>query len=561
MIALRNVSKCFKLYRTQRGRLMELLGLAQTHQPFWALRGIDLDVPPGKTVGIIGANGAGKSTLLKLICGTLLPTTGTIDVKGRVAALLELGMGFHQEFSGRQNIHVNGQLLGLSPEEIQALEPGIIEFSELGSFIDQPLRTYSSGMVVRLGFSIAAALEPDVLIVDEALSVGDARFSQKCIRRIRQFRDRGTTILFVSHDPAAVSSLCEEAILLHEGRMKSRGTPKEILEEYNSLLAAVGEGNVAMRTVRSADGDPTAPSRSGTFMALVTGLRLLNTEGTETEVYTPGDTLVVEIDVLFLAPVAAPTVGLLIKERLGLHLFGTNTALRRMDLGPCRAGESLRVRAEIPLRLGYGDYSLTVAVHEDETHLESCYEWTDNAAIFRIRHREKENWSGMVYHDAEMRAERTSTPGSPERWAETLEQLFPRPSGDLPVAEPDPPASPFLHGFSGPVERHGRAVRQLSQRATLLVPAGEQRTLSLRLETPAARQLRVRWIATEDVHEYNLPEGTSEIAVPLPQGWKHALAVCLLELPGAEEPELALHAGRIGQTTGSPAAQSAAEGV
>ncbi len=545
MISLRNVSKCFKLYRTQRGRLLELLGLQQAHQPFWALRDIDLDVPSGKTVGIVGANGAGKSTLLKLITGTLLPTTGTIEVQGRIAALLELGMGFHQEFTGRQNIHVNGQLLGLAPDEIQALESDIIGFSELGNFIDQPMRTYSSGMVVRLGFSIAAALNPDVLIVDEALSVGDARFSQKCIRRIREFREAGTTILFVSHDPVAVSSLCEEAVLLHEGHMRSRGRPKDILEEYNSLLASVGEGNVAMRTVRPASPGTNEPVRSGTFQALVTDLRLLNEKDRSTDVYTSGDTMLVELEVFFLVPVRSPTVGLLIKERLGLHLFGTNTALKGMDLGSYSAGESVRVRVEIPLRLGYGDYSLTVAVHEDETHLESCYEWTDNAAVFRVRQGEKEDWSGMVRHDTNLDFERTGPASGTAKWTAALEELFPDPPTALPVAEENVTASPFLHGFSQPVHRDSRTVRMLARQATLLVAASQGQALHLTLESARPERLCVRWLGASGQGEYDIAAGMNDVELPLPRQWKARLAVCLLEFLNTAEPDVALHAGSV----------------
>jgi len=230
MISLRQVSKVFRLYNNPTDRLMEWVLPVKRHQEFHALRDITLEIPKGRTIGLIGQNGAGKSTLLKLITGTLLPTYGTMEIRGRVAALLELGTGFHPEFTGRQNIYVNGQLLGMSREELVKLEPEIIAFTELGPFIDQPVRTYSSGMVLRLGFSIAAAMNPELLIIDEALSVGDARFSQKCIRRIREFRDEGTTILFVSHDPGAVTTLCDEAVLLERGAVRSRGLPKDILE-------------------------------------------------------------------------------------------------------------------------------------------------------------------------------------------------------------------------------------------------------------------------------------------------------------------------------------------
>ncbi|MCB2155286.1 ABC transporter ATP-binding protein [bacterium] len=443
MITIQNVSKKFRLYRRPADRMLEWAGFGPRHQEFWALRDIDLAVPNGRTFGIIGPNGAGKSTLLKLITGTLIPTTGSIDVQGRVAALLELGTGFHPEFTGRQNIWVNGQMLGLSADEIREHEREIIDFSELGGFIDQPIRTYSSGMIVRLGFSIAASVNPKVLIVDEALSVGDARFAQKCIRRIRRFREAGTTILFVSHDPSAVSTLCDEAILLEQGRVISRGLPSDVLDEYNALLASKGEGNVEMRIHRSHDSVDDGPRRSGTFQALVTRLSLLDSRGEPTEIFTPGSAMSLRMRVLFFAPVENPTVGFLIKNRLGLDVFGTNTALQDLQLGSFQPGESVEVTAEIPLELGEGEYTLTVAVHQDETHLEECYDWSDRFALFRVRSAEKNKWSGMVRLAPQLSAERSTSSAGDIRAA--LAEVFSE------VADPLLPGahvpSPFLRGF------------------------------------------------------------------------------------------------------------------
>ncbi|MCC6546019.1 ABC transporter ATP-binding protein [Candidatus Sumerlaeota bacterium] len=400
MISLSHVSKKFKLYRRPSDRLLEWGGLGKRHGEFLALRDINLTVSEGRTMGIVGMNGAGKSTLLKLITGTLLPTEGTIEIHGRVAALLELGTGFHPEFSGRQNIHVNGQLLGLAPEQVRALEPEIIAFSELGAFIDQPLRTYSSGMVVRLGFSIAASIQPEVLIIDEALSVGDARFSQKCIRRIKEFREQGTTILFVSHDPNAVMTLCDEAVLLNEGRIVGEGSPRDILEEYNALLAAKGSGNLEMRISRgSREEFSLAPRRHGSFEAFISGLRLIRANGAPSDVYTPTEVMRIQFRAHFQTPVESPTIGFMIKDRLGLNIYGTNSFLKSNQCGPFQTGDAIDVEISVPLRLAYGDYSITVAIHHDETHLDKCYEWTDNAAIFHIRHEGKPDWSGMVVLD------------------------------------------------------------------------------------------------------------------------------------------------------------------
>ncbi|MEO8377679.1 MAG: ABC transporter ATP-binding protein [Candidatus Sumerlaeota bacterium] len=400
MISLNHVSKKFKLYKRPSDRLLEWSGFGNRHGEFHALRDINMTVPEGRTMGIVGVNGAGKSTLLKLITGTLLPTEGTIEIRGRVAALLELGTGFHPEFTGRQNIHVNGQLLGLSPERVRELELEIIGFSELGGFIDQPLRTYSSGMVVRLGFSIAASVQPQVLIIDEALSVGDARFSQKCIRRIKEFREQGTTILFVSHDPNAVMTLCDEAILLNEGRIVGAGIPRDILEEYNALLAAKGSGNMEMRISRGSREDISlAVRRHGSFEAFISNLKLVRSNGSASDVYTPMETMKIQFRAHFQTAVEAPTIGFMIKDRLGLNLYGTNSFLKARACGPFAPGDAADIEIAVPLRLAYGDYSITVAIHHDETHLDKCYEWTDNAAIFHIRHEGKPDWSGMVVLD------------------------------------------------------------------------------------------------------------------------------------------------------------------
>ncbi|MCC5877381.1 MAG: ABC transporter ATP-binding protein [Candidatus Sumerlaeia bacterium] len=496
MITINNVSKKFKLYKRPANRLLELFGLGTHHDSFWALRNITLEVPRGRALGIVGQNGAGKSTLLKLITGTLLPTEGTIDVNGRVAALLELGTGFHMEFTGRQNIHVNGQILGMSPEELRKLEAEIIAFSELGPFIDQPLRTYSSGMVMRLGFSIAAALRPEILIVDEALSVGDARFSQKCTRRIREIREQGATILFVSHDPSAVSSLCDEAILLNKGTIQSLGTPRQVLEDYNALLASEGEGNRAMTVswVGKGDDRKDGARRSGTFQALISRLEVRNKSGTPCEVFRTGDLLRLYIRVLFLTPVENPTVGIGLRDRLGLDIFGTNTALHGIRPGRFESGEVATFEVEFPLRLGYGDYSISVAVHEDETHLESCFEWADNAAVFRVREVEKCPWSGLVHHEA------TFLPVSRDSGAETVSQALTPLFGDLPknldmTSEHSP--SPYLKGVEGLGEHDIRGPhRWLATEAWIVCrPVGEKVRFLVGLECrdgDSLRETRIR---------------------------------------------------------------------
>lgn len=237
--SLKNVSKCYKRYARPVDRLIELLlpGKSRCEQ-FWALRDINLEVAQGETLGIIGQNGSGKSTLLQIIAGTLTPTEGEVQVNGRVSALLELGSGFNPEFTGRQNVFFNGQILGLSVEEIEAKYDDITAFAEIGDFINQPVKTYSSGMVVRLAFAVVANTEPKILIVDEALAVGDAKFQFRCMKRIRQLKEQGVTILFVSHDSSSVKMLCQRAALMNYGRMLEIGNPKEVVNHYTALLSS-----------------------------------------------------------------------------------------------------------------------------------------------------------------------------------------------------------------------------------------------------------------------------------------------------------------------------------
>jgi len=238
-ITVTNLGKAYKQYPNRWSRLAEwvLPGSKPRHSLKWVMQGVSFSVQPGEAVGIIGINGAGKSTLLKMITGTTQPTTGSVHITGRIAALLELGMGFHPDFTGRQNAFMAGQLLGYSVEEIAHLMPDIEAFAEIGDYIDQPVRVYSSGMQMRLAFSVATAHRPDVLVVDEALSVGDAYFQHKSFDRIRAFRKQGTTLLIVSHDKAAIQSICDHAILLNGGKLAMAGQPEAVMDYYNAMLA------------------------------------------------------------------------------------------------------------------------------------------------------------------------------------------------------------------------------------------------------------------------------------------------------------------------------------
>jgi lipopolysaccharide transport system ATP-binding protein len=360
-------------------------------------------VASGESVGIIGLNGAGKSTLLKILTGTTQATDGQIQIEGRVAALLELGMGFHPDFSGRQNAMMAGQLMGLPAREMAVLMPEIEAFAEIGGYIDQPLRTYSTGMAVRLAFAVATAARPEILIVDETLSVGDAYFQHKCIRRIKEFQQAGTTILFVSHDPTAVKTLCDRALLLDAGRLIQDGPPDRVLDYYNALIAK-REANREILQAEAASGRTT--TRSGTFEARIAEVDLLDADGRPARAFTVGDPARVRARVEFASAVAAPTVGILIRDRVGNDVFGTNTFHVAPIAGTYEPGDEMTVDFAIDLNLGAGAYTVTVAVHSDATHLVHSYDWWDKVIGFQVVPGPEPSFIGTAWLPVRLQVER-----------------------------------------------------------------------------------------------------------------------------------------------------------
>jgi lipopolysaccharide transport system ATP-binding protein len=382
-IAVSHLGKSYRRYLRPWHRLGEWLsgGRMRRHQAFWALRAVTFSVAPGESVGVIGLNGAGKSTLLKILTGTTRPTEGEVRIEGRVAAMLELGLGFHPDFSGRQNAMIAGQLMGLSARDMQGLMPEVAAFAEIGGYLEQPVRTYSTGMAVRLAFSVATAARPDILIVDEALSVGDAYFQHKCIRRIKEFQAAGTTVLFVSHDPAAVKTLCGRALLLDQGRLIQDGPPDGVLDYYNAMIAK-REANQSILRAETADGRLT--TRSGTFQARVADVELLDAGGRPVRAFTVGDRARVRVQVEFSDPIVAPTIGILIRDRLGNDVFGTNSFHVAPIKEAYERGDTLRAEFEVSLNLGAGTYTLTVAVHSGAGHLVDNYDWWDKVIAFEM---------------------------------------------------------------------------------------------------------------------------------------------------------------------------------
>ena len=380
-LRVRDLGKAYKRYPHKWGRIAEWCGLGAHHTLTWVLRGVNIDVAAGEAVGIVGANGAGKSTLLKLIAGTVRPTTGTFEAGGRIAALLELGIGFHPEFTGRQNVHMSGHILGIPGEQIGSLMGEIESFAEIGDYIDQPVRTYSTGMQVRLAFSVASALRPDILVVDEALSVGDAYFQHKSFDRIRQFRDKGTTLFFVSHSPGAIKTLCDRAILLDHGVVVRDGDPDAVLDYYNALIAAQ-RAEYEIRQVELGTGRTV--TRSGTAEATIEAIELLS-HGQPSRTLRSRDKAVIRVTMTTRAAIPLLTAGILIRDRLGNDVFGTNTFHLGASRSRLAAGDTQTVEFSFPsLDLGPGSYSITVALHAGDQHTHANFDWWDRAMVFEV---------------------------------------------------------------------------------------------------------------------------------------------------------------------------------
>jgi len=381
-IVARGLGKKFKLYRHPLARLVEWVSMDRVvrHEASWALRGVSFEVGEGESIGIIGMNGAGKSTLLRLLTGTTQPSEGTFAVEGRVAALLELGLGIHPEFDGRRNAVLSCQLLGLDEAQIAAALPWIEEFSELEGHLDQPVRTYSTGMQVRLAFSVATAVRPDVLIVDEALSVGDAYFQHKSMSRIRSFQEQGTTLLFVTHDPAAVKALCQRAILLDRGTLLRDGRPDAVFDYYNAMIAQKERED----RIEQVEQSGRTATRSGSREAEIVAVELRGGDGEARQSFAVGETATLVCRLRANRAMPSPTVGFVIRDRLGNDVFGSNTFYLGIAHQPCAAGDELTATFAIELRLGSGSYSVTLALHTEHAHVDSSFDWWDRALVFQV---------------------------------------------------------------------------------------------------------------------------------------------------------------------------------
>lgn len=389
VLSVENVSKQYRIYDRPGDRLKESLsrGRLRRHREFWALRDVSFAIDKGTTVGIIGQNGCGKSTLLQIIAGTLAPTHGKVSHDGRIAALLELGAGFDPEFTGVENVYMNASLMGLSRRETTAIFPSIERFAEIGQFLHQPVKTYSSGMYVRLAFAIAANVEPDILIIDEALAVGDAVFQHRCLRRLKELHERGATVLFVSHDTAAVRALCERAILLSAGKMIADGLPANVLNDYQRIVMEREEAFEAGVEATEADAEAVTSAplhftyRHGDGSAEIIRAELCNTNLRRTEIVETGAPLIVRVTARFLRDVDEPVVGFLIRNRHGIHAYGTNSKEQQLQLGTVTRGKTISVEFAFNCWLGVDEYSVSFAVHSYDGQ---AYDWLDGSLFFRV---------------------------------------------------------------------------------------------------------------------------------------------------------------------------------
>ncbi len=415
-IKVDSLSKCYQIYDKPKDRLKQMLmrGRKQYFREFWALHNVSFEIKRGETVGIIGLNGSGKSTLLQMICGTLNPTAGNIEVKGRVAALLELGAGFNPEFTGRENVYLAASLYGLAIKEVDARFDAIAAFADVGDFIEQPVKTYSSGMFVRLAFAVIAHVDADVLVVDEALSVGDAYFVQKCMRFLRKFMEHGT-LLFCSHDTGAIVNLCTKAILLNKGQVSAIGTPKEVTELYLAALYENAQGDSQIShgdTVQDKVMPPESKYRDmridlinnsalrndieifkfetnqhgfGSGGAIITSVRLLDTDHIPLSWVVGGEDVVLEIHCRANKRLINPIVGFQFKDRLGQVIFSDNTYLAYQGKDLIVASDT-SLTAQFHFRLPIlptGDYSISSAIAEGTQEQHIQHHWMHDSLIIR----------------------------------------------------------------------------------------------------------------------------------------------------------------------------------
>ncbi len=405
VISVQNVSKCYQLYPRAIDRLWSTLSLGgkrPANSEFWAVRNVSFRVEKGECLALLGPNGSGKSTLLQIISGILQPTGGRVLCDGRVAALLELGAGFNPEFTGRENVFMNGEIMGLSPDQMRRAFPKIEAFAEIGQFIDRPVKEYSTGMYVRLAFSTAIHVEPEILIVDEALSVGDAIFASRCIRKFEELREKKLTVLLVSHDLGLVKRLADRAILLLKGEVYAEGAASDTVNRYVGFVHENQTRDIAA---------PEQPVLGGSFRhgdraSSIAEAIVLDHQGIERAVFQHGERMRIRVRSQFREDVFNPVVGILIRNRIGIDVFGTNTRIEGLELGDWRAGDEMEVEFEIECVFARQEYTLTVATQHWDG---SSQDWLDDLLSFRVA--DAKDVAGVLNLATQVRFRRTTGSG------------------------------------------------------------------------------------------------------------------------------------------------------
>lgn len=402
-----NLEKYYKCYPSNWARLKEWLTFDKRtfHEKKWVIKDISFSVARGETLGIIGINGAGKSTLLKLITGSSKASSGSVQKKGVMASILELGIGFQLELTGRQNIFLLGQLQGMKNSEIADKIESIEDFAEIGDYLDHPVRTYSTGMQARLAFSVATVQRPDILILDEILSVGDVYFQNKCFKRIREFKANGTSIILVSHDKQAIHSICDRAILLYDGLIAMEGNPENVMNYYNALLASNQNQTIVKNNNIKLNGKNQ--TISGNRNAKIIEIKLVNYQNKITEIVYVGNILTLELRIITLDSLDKIVVGFMIKDRVGNQVYGTNTFLKDVLINNINKDEMIVIKFSFTVNLGEGDYSFTTAITSTENHLENNYEWIDQALTFSVVNKDYKKFIGTAWLDSKVKIERS----------------------------------------------------------------------------------------------------------------------------------------------------------
>lgn len=405
LMTVKKLGKSYRNYKTEWHRFGRWLGFnTLPKEEHWILRNLNFEIQAGEAIGIVGQNGAGKSTLLKMLVGTLQPTEGQVDVNGRIAAILELGMGFNPEFSGRENVFHSAGLMGFSTKQIEEAMPEIEAFAEIGEYFDQPVRTYSSGMQMRVAFSVATAWRPEILIVDEALAVGDTYFQHKSFDRIRQFREQGTTLIIVSHDRTSIQALCDRAILLEKGAVIKDGDPEEVFDFYNALIAEKENKTVEVKKLD----DGKVQTTSGTGEARVEEIVLYNSKGDMAEYIGVGEAVELHVKVKIYSPIETLVLGYGIKDRLGQVMYGINTWHTEQVIQQPRVGDEYQFVIAFPANFGVGSYSVQTALVDRDTHLTANYEWRDRAVVFSVINIDKTHFAGCLWSEPKITIESLS---------------------------------------------------------------------------------------------------------------------------------------------------------